>query len=55
MDKERFENGTASMDLFSDGNIWVQVGIVGFYINHEEFADLYELMTAYIEDVTTDE
>lgn len=49
--KDRFENGAAVLERYEDGALWIQIGLAGMMADHEAFADLYELMTAYIEAV----
>lgn len=54
MSKEVYENGAARLEVIThdDGTawFWIQAGIAGLRCYPDEFADLYELMHAYMEE-----
>lgn len=47
LQKELFENGLASLEIYQSGDIWIGVGIAGLYIRAEEFVELMPLLKAY--------
>lgn len=58
VDKEEYENGSAKMQIYHQGDgenlVFIQSGLVGMYMKTLDILDLYELLEAYIEDLEND-
>lgn len=47
LQKELFENGSAKLEVYESGGIWIGVGLAGLFLRPEELTDLMPLLKAY--------